>query len=49
MLAGLVVRAGVENVADETPPLLATRLRPTPTIASTTCGRRFYFSASYKF
>ncbi len=50
MLAGLVLRAGVENLTDETPPLLAS-----PVAANTdpsqydVLGRRFYFSASYKF
>jgi len=50
MLAGLVVRAGVENLTDQTPPLLAS-----PVAANTdpsqydVLGRRFFVSATYKF
>jgi outer membrane receptor protein involved in Fe transport len=50
MLEGLVVRVGVENLADETPPLLAS-----PVAANTdpsqydVLGRRFFVSATYKF
>ena len=49
-LAGLTVRGGVENLADQDPPLL-----PTPIQANTdpsqfdVLGRRYYLNLSYRF
>jgi len=49
-LAGLTVRAGVDNVADKGPPLL-----PSPVAANTdpsqydVLGRRFYMGVTYHF
>ena len=50
MLAGLVVRAGVENLTDETPPLLPSQVAAnTDPSQYDVLGRRFFISASYKF
>jgi outer membrane receptor protein involved in Fe transport len=50
MLSGLTLRAGVENLANEDPPLVAS-----PVGANTdpsqydVLGRRYYFNLTYRF
>lgn len=50
VLAGLIVRAGVENLADQTPPLLPSQVAAnTDPSQYDVLGRRYFVSASYRF
>jgi iron complex outermembrane recepter protein len=50
MLSGLTLRAGVENLADEDPPLVASPIQAnTDPSQYDVLGRRYYVNLTYRF
>jgi iron complex outermembrane recepter protein len=50
MLSGLTLRAGVENLADKDPPLVASAVAAnTDPSQYDVLGRRYYFNLTYRF